>query len=367
MSTKLLERAAMKAVATETDQRTIEFYALAFSDVPDKQGDIIAPTAVEDWLQRFYSAKTPLPISFAHAAIRNSSDPFAIIGYAPADPEHVFKDQHGLRVRAILDTETNETAQQVWLLAKRGVIKDASVFFMFSPSGMSQLPDGSTLITKIDDIMEAGPCLDGAEDGAYILSVKTAESDAVLMELRAKAVDETTWDGNRAMGMCNSAADYRSICAAEHTIGEPDQRQHWALPHHYLGRGPNADGVRAALSRVPQTQNITDEQRSRAQSHLEAHMREINPDAAKTAEPEGLVTLTLAEYERMKVGATFSGVNKDTIRSAAFALLQMIGDPLAEVRSGEEAAKDNADEPDGANAEDPSVAELREFIATAEQ
>jgi hypothetical protein len=83
------------------------------------------------------------------------------------------------------------------------------------------------------------------------------------------------------MTQCNSAADYASICAAEHTIGQPGERQHYALPHHYLARvpNPNADGVRAALSRLPQTQNITDAERARAQRHLDAHMREINPNA----------------------------------------------------------------------------------------
>jgi HK97 family phage prohead protease len=89
-------------------------------------------------------------------------------------------------------------------------------------------------------------------------------------------VDQSAWDGNRAMGACSSASDYRSICAGEHTTGEPDERQHWALPHHYLGKGPNAAGVRNALSRLPQTQNLKN--RDGAQRHLEAHMSQINPE-----------------------------------------------------------------------------------------
>lgn len=95
------------------------------------------------------------------------------------------------------------------------------------------------------------------------------------------AVDNTAWDGNRAMTECSSASDYASICAATHTTGMPGERQHYALPHHYLSKvpSPNADGVRNALSRLPQTQNITDAERARAQRHLDAHMREINPQA----------------------------------------------------------------------------------------
>jgi hypothetical protein len=89
------------------------------------------------------------------------------------------------------------------------------------------------------------------------------------------AVDGSAWDGNRAMGQCSSASDYRSICAGVRSVGDPDERQHWALPHHYLGKGPNASGVRNALSRLPQTQGLSN--KSGAQSHLNGHMREVSP------------------------------------------------------------------------------------------
>ncbi len=92
------------------------------------------------------------------------------------------------------------------------------------------------------------------------------------------AVDNSAWDGNRAFGQCSTAADYRSICAGERSVGDPDERQHWALPHHYLDRGPNAAGVRAALARFGQTEGLTNGPAARR--HLESHMREINPAAA---------------------------------------------------------------------------------------
>lgn len=101
----------------------------------------------------------------------------------------------------------------------------------------------------------------------------------------AAAVDNSAWDGNRAMGECETASDYRSICAGEHSVGDPGERQHWALPHHYLSKvpSPNAAGVRNALARLPQTQDLTN--RQRAQSHLDAHMREINPEALSEDTP----------------------------------------------------------------------------------
>lgn len=89
--------------------------------------------------------------------------------------------------------------------------------------------------------------------------------------------DSSPWDGAAAMAGCTSAADYRAICAGEHTAGSPDERQHWALPHHAKpGAAPNRAGVNAALSRLPQTQDLADAPAAR--SHLEAHAKLWAPD-----------------------------------------------------------------------------------------
>lgn len=88
--------------------------------------------------------------------------------------------------------------------------------------------------------------------------------------------DDSAWDGNAAMSACTSAADYRAICAGEHTEGELDQRQHWALPHHKTpGAPPNANGVRNSLSRLPATEDLKNKQA--AEAHLQAHMRAVSP------------------------------------------------------------------------------------------
>lgn len=123
---------------------------------------------------------------------------------------------------------------------------------------------------------------DGSIAGCHDTKVKAQKQLAALYanekgtQMPKREVDNSAWDGNRAMSACETASDYRSICAGEKTIGESDERQHWALPHHYLGKGPNAAGTRNALSRLPQTQNLKSE--SAARSHLEGHMSEINPD-----------------------------------------------------------------------------------------
>jgi HK97 family phage prohead protease len=94
------------------------------------------------------------------------------------------------------------------------------------------------------------------------------------------SVDSSTWDGNAAMSNCSKsdspASCFGAICAGRKE-GPADERQSWALPHHKEpGAAPNASGVSNALSRLPQTQGLTNE--AAAKSHLEKHMKAINPD-----------------------------------------------------------------------------------------
>lgn len=97
------------------------------------------------------------------------------------------------------------------------------------------------------------------------------------------AVDNTEWDGNAAMSSAKTAADYRAICAGEKSVGEPDERIHWALPHHKRpGSPPNAAGVRNALARLPQTQGLKNA--GAARSHLQAHMSAISGDSENRGE-----------------------------------------------------------------------------------
>jgi hypothetical protein len=89
-------------------------------------------------------------------------------------------------------------------------------------------------------------------------------------------VDDSPWDGGAAMDSCHSASDFRSVCAGERKgDGTPDEKQHWALPHHsHPGAPPNAHGVANALARVNQTDGID---QAAARSHLEAHEKSIHP------------------------------------------------------------------------------------------
>ncbi len=223
MSTKMLTDASLKAVSdVATQQHTLDFYMLAFSDVPDKQGDIIAPTAADEWLKSFYAAGVPLPISFTHAAVLDSQNPFNIIGYAPADEQHVFKDDHGIRVIANLDTDTNPTAQQVFTLANRHIVTGASVAYFTTADGQKLMKDGSTLITRIDDILECGPCLDPANEDAYVIAVKAMEAIGQIvapyasLQLAISLCSDVAAKAGRKL----SAANRQKLRAAQEVISE---------------------------------------------------------------------------------------------------------------------------------------------------
>ncbi len=105
------------------------------------------------------------------------------------------------------------------------------------------------------------------------------------------SIDNGAWDGGQAMSDATNsddpAAAYAAICAGRRD-GDPALQSTWALPHHqHPGDPANADGVRNALSRLPQTQGLTNAEA--AQRHLEAHMSDISPDATRS-DGEDIVT-----------------------------------------------------------------------------
>jgi hypothetical protein len=286
-----LEAAQFKADATvQTGLRVLEFYAAAFSKTPDSNGDIIDPHAFDGWLQEFYAAGKPLPISFSHAAVLDGLDPTNTIGYAPADPQHVWVDDYGLRVRGFLDTASEKGKAVEWQI-ENNLMGGASIAYLVPPEGRVPIDAkaGTHRIMVISSVRETGPTPNPANQEAVLLWMKSEHFTEVeaafpymtVDEFRTaffKTVDTSAWDKNTALVACETAAQFGEICAAVHTTGKPDERQHYALPHHYLGKGPNEAGVKAALARVGQVQAITDAERSKGQSHLEAHMKEINPD-----------------------------------------------------------------------------------------
>jgi ATP-dependent protease ClpP protease subunit len=120
-----------------------------------------------------------------------------------------------------------------------------------------------------------------AKDGTQLRDVPGRPlSNGALIDIRSSSVDYSPWDAGRAMHDAaiaeNSATYYNGICAGRRE-GDPAKQGSHALPHHYHPDvAPNAAGVRAALDRLNQTSGLANTDAAR--SHLEAHMRAIDPD-----------------------------------------------------------------------------------------
>ena len=115
-----------------------------------------------------------------------------------------------------------------------------------------------------------------------------------------RAVDNSQWSADAALAKCSSASDFRSVCAGERAEGEPDERQHWALPHHSSPGGPpNAGGVRAALAALGGARggrpNITNTEEARR--HLERHMAEVRGERSLPEETPTEIVRALPELE----------------------------------------------------------------------
>jgi prepilin-type processing-associated H-X9-DG protein len=109
-------------------------------------------------------------------------------------------------------------------------------------------------------------------------------------------VEMWDWDAAAALAKCHSASDFKSVCAGEKSSGQPDNANHWALPHHSgPGAAPDKGGVVAALGRWNQTDGLTN--KDGAHAHLMAHAKELGlpsgdgnadttPPVSNTAWPE---------------------------------------------------------------------------------
>ena len=94
------------------------------------------------------------------------------------------------------------------------------------------------------------------------------------------SVDNSPWDAAKAWAngaaSDDPAAFYGGICAGR-KAGDPKTQEAHALPYKYTpSSAPNAAGVRNALSRLPQTQGLTNA--AEAKALLERLMKQVNPD-----------------------------------------------------------------------------------------
>lgn len=109
---------------------------------------------------------------------------------------------------------------------------------------------------------------------------KKAKKAKAEGRIRNADVDNSAWDASKAWHNGATADDpaafYAGICAGKKS-GDPATQAGWALPYKYHPDDPpNAAGVRAALSRLPQTQGLIN--KTEATKTLESAMKKVNPD-----------------------------------------------------------------------------------------
>jgi HK97 family phage prohead protease len=312
----------------------------------DRHGDRVVPGAFTKSIERWRKSGNPVPVVWSH----EHKDPEAYIG--SVDPENLKETPRGLVVAGQLDIENNTKAHRIYNLLSTGRLKQWSFAYEVKEERIAE--DLARELVELD-LFEVGPTLIGANAEAMTLAVKEAE-------VEAKAVDDSAWDANRAMGQCSSAADYRSICAGERSDGEPDQRQHWALPHHYLGRDANAAGVAAARQRFGQTEGLKNA--GAARTHLFETHRLPSDEGSSSTEPElkldKQVVEALARFDgdidrllEEKVGRVISSKTESKVRAAIAALsdiLASLGEELpAEQASSPPEVKAEESKPPGEN------------------
>lgn len=128
-----------------------------------------------------------------------------------------------------------------------------------------------------DDTTASG---DTDHDYAGATPPKKVPGNRVIFPVLDADVDNSAWDASKAWSAGaasdDPAAFYRGICAGR-KAGDPSTQGAWALPYKYSpSSAPNASGVRNALSRLQQTQGLTNE--SEARATLEKAMKAVSPD-----------------------------------------------------------------------------------------
>ena len=120
-------------------------------------------------------------------------------------------------------------------------------------------------------------------------------------------VDNSAWDASKAWHngaeSDDPAAFYAGICAGK-KAGDKATQDAWALPYKYHPGDPvNAAGVKNALSRLPQTEGLTNA--AEAKATLQAAMKQVSPDyEPEDKDDTGTSGISLEQFRAGLKGAT---------------------------------------------------------------
>jgi prepilin-type processing-associated H-X9-DG protein len=186
-----------------------------------------------------------------------------------------------------VDYWRNVMKAETWFTAQAAIDEGLADRFLDSGAGRQITPPGDTWDMSV---------YRGQRRPADQPEPKTEDKVQVPVMFADGHVEMWDWDAAAALAKCHSASDFRSVCAGEKSSGQPDNANHWALPHHSgPGAAPDKGGVVAALGRWNQTQDLTN--KDGAHAHLMAHAKELGlpsgdgnadttPPVSNTAWPE---------------------------------------------------------------------------------
>lgn len=166
----------VKEVGESEDEHYIIAYAATFHEEPDSYGDIIAPGAFTETLEKWEESNANIPLLFGH----RMDDPLLNIGVVTEAEQ----DETGLKVKAVFDME-NERGAYAYKLVKEGRLSKLSFAYDVLDAAPREL-DGMTVneLRKLD-IFEVSLVPVPANQHAEVLEVKDVEPET------KEATDET--------------------------------------------------------------------------------------------------------------------------------------------------------------------------------
>lgn len=149
---------------------TVKMLVSVFGNV-DSYGDMVMPGAFTDSLAKWMGKGDPIPFVWSH----QWGDPFAIIGSVTKAAE----TEAGLEVDAEIDLDTAK-GKQVYGLLKKRLVTQASFAYDIDEAEFveHESPDGGKYMVyelRKLSILEAGPCLLGANRDTELLEAKAHE------------------------------------------------------------------------------------------------------------------------------------------------------------------------------------------------
>jgi HK97 family phage prohead protease len=148
-----------KAAVQTVRGNTVRALVSVYNNV-DLQGDRVMPGAFVETLDEWKASGDPIPVVWSHDWL----NPLAHIGYV--DPNKVDDSGSGLVIEAVIDSDTEFSAQVLRLLKSRRLTEWSWAYDIVEERTG---PDGANELVRVK-LLEVGPCLKGANPETDTLS-----------------------------------------------------------------------------------------------------------------------------------------------------------------------------------------------------